>query len=60
MYIEECLARERQAERLKRAHDERVANSVAKLRKMERRRKRAKRELLYTWRRVNRLRSMLS
>jgi hypothetical protein len=60
MYIEECLARERQAEHLKRAHDDRIANGVAKLRKMERRRERAERELLYTWQRVDQLRSRLS
>jgi hypothetical protein len=60
MYLEECLARDRQAERLKRAEGERVANSVAELSKMEKRQERAERELLYTWRRVDQLRSMLS
>jgi hypothetical protein len=60
MYVEECLARERQAERLKQAQDERVANGVAELSKMEKRQERAERELLYTWRRVDQLRSMLS
>jgi len=59
MYLEECLARDWQAERLKRAHDDRVADSVAKLRKMEKRKERAERELLYTWRRVDQLRSTL-
>lgn len=60
MYVEEYLVRERQAERLKRAQDERVANGVAELRKMKKRQERAERELLYTWRRLDQLRSMLS
>jgi hypothetical protein len=60
MYLEECLARDRQAERLKRAQGERVANGVAALSKMEKRKERAERELLYTWRRVDQLRSTLS
>jgi hypothetical protein len=60
MYIEECLARDRQAERLKQAHEKRVANRVAELSKMEKRQRRAERELLYTWRRMEQLRSTLS
>jgi hypothetical protein len=60
MYAEECLARERQAERLKQAQAERFASGVAELSKMEKRQERAERELLYTWRRVDQLRSMLS
>jgi hypothetical protein len=59
MYVEECLARDRHAERLKRARDERVAHSVTELSKMERRQARAERELLSAWRRVDQLRSTL-
>jgi hypothetical protein len=60
MYVEECLARARDAERLKRAQDDRVASSAAELTKMEKRQERAERELLHAWRRVDQLRSTLS
>jgi len=59
MYFEECLARDRHTERLKRAHDERVANSVAELNRLEKRQERAERELLDAWQRVDQLRSKL-
>ena len=59
MYIEEGLARERQTERLKQAHDQRVANRIVELGKMEKRKDRAERELLYTWRRMDQLRAVL-
>ena len=60
MYVEECLARERVTERLKRAQEDRVASSVAELSKMEKRKERAERELLHAWRRVDQLSSTLS
>ena len=59
MYVQEHLARERQQERLSQAQQERSAQQVVELRKAERRQERAERELLLTWQRVERLRSML-
>ncbi|MGH3251972.1 MAG: hypothetical protein ACRDOI_37990 [Trebonia sp.] len=59
MYAEEYLTRERHKERLRQARDARAAHQVAELRKLERRRERAERELLYTRRRVEQLRSLL-
>jgi hypothetical protein len=59
MYVQEYLARERQQERLKQAQEERSAQQVAELRKLERRRERAERELLSTWQRVERLRAII-
>ena len=59
MYVQEYLAKERQQERLKQAHEERSAKQVAELRKLERRQQRAERELLSAWKRVERLRSTL-
>ena len=59
MYVQEYLAKERQRERLKQAQEERSAHQVAELRKLERRQERAERELLSTWQRVERLRSMI-
>jgi hypothetical protein len=59
MYVQECLARDRYRERLQEADEERTAYQVAELRKLERRRNRAERELLNAWQRVDQLRSML-
>ena len=59
MYIEQCLARERHAERLKQAREERTANQVAELRRMEKRQERAERELLHAWQAVDQLRSVI-
>jgi hypothetical protein len=59
MYIEQYLARDRHAERLKRAQDERLARGAAELSRLARRQERAERQLLSAWRRVDRLRSTL-
>ena len=59
MYIEECLARDRHAERLKQAQQESTARQVVVLNKMEKRRERAERELLHVWQAVDRLRSTM-
>ena len=59
MYVQEYLAKERQQERLRQAHEERSASQVAELRKLERRQVRAERELLSAWQRVERLRSAI-
>jgi hypothetical protein len=59
MYVEECLTRERHQQRLRQAQDERAAQQVAELRKLERRQARAEQALLHVWQRVDRLRSML-
>jgi hypothetical protein len=59
MYVQEYLAKERQRERLKQAQEERSAQQVAELRKLERRQERAERELLSTWQRVERLRAII-
>jgi hypothetical protein len=59
MYVQECLARERQQERLRQARDQRSAKQVTELRKLERRQRRAERELLRAWQQVERFRSTL-
>jgi hypothetical protein len=59
MYVEQSLARDRHQERLRQAQEERSAHQVAALRKLEKRQERAEAELLHTWQRVERLRSML-
>jgi hypothetical protein len=59
MYIEQLLARDRHEERLKQAREERAAHQVAELRRMEKRRERAERELLHVWQAVDQLRSAM-
>jgi len=59
MYVQEYLAKERQQERLKQAHEERSASQVAELRRLERRQQRAERALLSTWQRVEQLRAAI-
>ena len=60
MYTAEYLAKERHQEHMRQAQEERAAKQVAELRKLEKRSRRAERELLHVWQRVERLRSMLS
>jgi hypothetical protein len=59
MYVQEYLAKDRQRERLREALEDRTAYQAAELKKVERRRDRAERELLSAWQRVDQLRSML-
>jgi hypothetical protein len=59
MYVQECLARERQRERLEQAQGERTARQITALRKLEKRRVRAERELLRAWQQVDRFRALL-
>jgi hypothetical protein len=59
MYIQQCLASERHEERLRQAHEERTANQVAELHRMEKRQQRAERELLHAWQAMDHLRSVI-
>ena len=59
MYAQECLVKQRQQERLEQAQEEQAARQIRELRKLERRRVRAERELIRAWQRVERFRSLL-
>jgi len=59
MYTQECLAKERQQERLRQAEQQRSARHLTELRRLEKRQERAERELLSAWQRIERMRSML-
>jgi hypothetical protein len=59
MYVEECLARARHQEHLSKAEEERSAQQVAELRKVERRQQRAERALLQAWQVAEQVRSTL-
>ena len=58
-YVEQCLARDRHEERLSQAREERTAHRVAELRRMEKRQRRAERELLHVWKAVDQLRAAM-
>ncbi|HEY6494901.1 MAG TPA: hypothetical protein VIZ43_16630 [Trebonia sp.] len=60
MYVEQYLAEQRHRERLRQAEEERSAQQVAELRKLERRQERAERALLSAWQRVEQHRSSMS
>ena len=59
MYVEETLTRQRQAERIREAEQHRAGRQVTELRRLERRQRRAERELIRAWQRVEQLRSTL-
>ena len=60
MYTQEYLVKERHRERLRQAEEERAAQQVVELRKLEKRQERAERQLLHAWKRVEQLRSLIS
>jgi hypothetical protein len=59
MYVQECIAREKQRERLRQAEQTRAAGRLAELRRLEKRQRRAERELLHAWERVQYVRARL-
>ena len=60
MYVEQYVVRYKHQERLKRAEEEQAGRQVAQMRKLEKRRERAERQLLQAWQRVEQLRESLS
>ena len=60
MYVEQYIARDKHQERLKRAEEEQMGRQLAQMRKLEKRRERAERQLLQAWQRVEQLREVLS
>lgn len=60
MYVEQYLVKDKHQERLKRAEEEQMGRQLAQMRKLEKRRERAERQLLQAWQRVEQLREVLS
>jgi hypothetical protein len=60
MYVEQYIVKDKQQERLKRSQEQQVGRQVAQMRKLERRRERAERQLLQAWQRVEQLNEVLS
>ena len=59
MYVEQYIVQHKQQERLRRAEEEQIGRQVAQMRKLEKRRERAERQLLQAWQRVDRLRETM-
>ena len=59
MYVEEYLAKERHQERIREAEHGRAAFQVTELRKLEKRRERAERQLLIAWQRAEQFWSLI-
>ena len=60
MYVEQYLVKDKHQERLKRAEEEQMGRQLAQMRKLEKRRERAERQLLQAWQRIEQLREVLS
>ena len=60
MYVEQYLVKDKHQERLKRAEEEQMGRQLVQIRKLEKRRERAERQLLQAWQRVEQLREVLS
>jgi hypothetical protein len=60
MYVEQYIVQHKQQERLRRAEEEQIGRRVAQMRKLEKRRERAERQLLQAWQRVDQLRETMS
>ncbi|HXT93570.1 MAG TPA: hypothetical protein VN714_30440 [Trebonia sp.] len=58
MYVEQYLVKHKHQEQIKRAEEEQMARQVAQMRKLEKRRERAERQLLQAWQRVEQLREV--
>jgi hypothetical protein len=58
MYIPLALARDRHFDEMRRAHQARIVNQAARLRRVERIQQRAERKLLRAWQRADELRTM--
>lgn len=60
MYVEQYIIRDKHQEFRKRAEEEQLSRQAAQMRKLEKRRERAERQLLQAWQRVEQLREVLS
>ena len=59
MYVQDYLVKERHQERLRQAEHGRAGHQVAELRKLQKRRQRAERQLLKAWRRTEQFWSVI-
>jgi hypothetical protein len=60
MYVQQYIVKDKQQEHLKRAEAVQMGRQVAQMRKLEKRRERAERQLLQAWQRVEQLRESMS
>ena len=59
MYVEQYLVKHKHQEQLKRAEEEHMGRQAAQMRRLEKRRERAERQLLQAWARVEQLRESM-
>jgi len=59
MYVEQYLVKHKHQEQLKRAEEEQMGRQAAQMRRLEKRRERAERQLLQAWARVEQLRESM-
>ena len=60
MYVEQYIVKDKHQEQLKRAEEVQMGRQVAQMRKLEKRRERAERQLIQAWQRVEELRESMS
>jgi len=60
MYVQQYIVKDKHQQQLKRAEEVQLGRQVAQIRKLEKRRERAERQLIQAWQRVEELRESMS
>jgi hypothetical protein len=60
MYVQQYIVKDKHQQQLKRAEEVQMGRQVAQIRRLERRRERAERQLIQAWQRVEELRESMS
>jgi hypothetical protein len=60
MYVQQYIVKDKHQQQLKRAEEVQLGRQVAQIRRLERRRERAERQLIQAWQRVEELRESMS
>jgi hypothetical protein len=60
MYVQQYIVKDKHQQQLKRAEEVQMGRQVAQIRRLEKRRERAERQLIQAWQRVEELRESMS
>ena len=60
MYVQQYIVKDKHQQQLKRAEEVQMGRQVAQIRRLEKRRERAARQLIQAWQRVEELRESMS
>jgi len=60
MYVQQYIVKDKHQQQLKRAEEVQLGRQVAQIRRLEKRRERAERQLIQAWQRVEELRESMS